>query len=306
MKRVVITGATGAIGIALIHKCIQEKVEVLVLAHRGSKRNENIPKSPLVTVQVCDLEEFKEFQVDSGKVYDVFYHFAWKGGRLRDNVELQMKNISYAMDAMKLAKRIGCKTFVGAGSQAEYGGTEELLSGNTATFPKDAFGASKLYAGYMCSFLAKEIKIKYIWTRILSVYGPYDGEKTMIISTIQKLLKKEVPQFTLGEQRWDFLYSSDAAEAMYLLGENGKEGKIYCVGSGQARLLKEYIEMLRDEIDETLKLEFGKIPYKENQVMNLCADISALKEDTGFIPKVDFSEGIQKTISWCKKQLHAL
>ena len=49
-----------------------------------------------------------------------------------------------------------------------------------------------------------------------------------------------------------------------------------------------------------MELGFGKIEYSNNQVMNLCADISELTEDTGFEPKVKFSDGIKETINWIK------
>lgn len=50
-KRVIITGPTGAVGMALIQKCINEKTEVLALCHKGSKRIAAIPKNPFVTVK---------------------------------------------------------------------------------------------------------------------------------------------------------------------------------------------------------------------------------------------------------------
>ncbi|WP_075364667.1 NAD-dependent epimerase/dehydratase family protein [Desulfosporosinus metallidurans] len=139
--------------------------------------------------------------------------------------------------------------------------------------------------------------MKHIWTRILSVYGPYDGEKTMVMSTIIKLINGEVPRFTKGEQMWDYLYSGDAANAMYLLGEKGHDGKVYCLGSGEARPLCEYIYEIRDLIDGNSKVELGAIPYSENQVMYLRADIDALKVDVGFSPSVNFTEGIRGIIN---------
>ena len=77
-----------------------------------------------------------------------------------------------------------------------------------------------------------------IWTRILSIYGPYDGENTMVMSTIYKLLNSEKPSCTKGEQMWDFLYSKDAALAMRLLGEKGTDGRTYCIGSGKSKTVK--------------------------------------------------------------------
>ena len=80
----------------------------------------------------------------------------------------------------------------------------------------------------------------------------------------------------------------------------GKNNGIYPVGSGNARPLREYIEMIRDEIDPSLSLGFGEIPYGEKQVMHLEADISALKADTGFEPHTDFKIGIRKTIDYVR------
>lgn len=51
---------------------------------------------------------------------------------------------------------------------------------------------------------------------------------------------------TKGEQLWDYLYSRDAARALRLLGKNGRDGKVYVLGSGNARPLAEYIKIIRD------------------------------------------------------------
>ena len=126
MKRAVVTGATGAIGTALIKELIKNNIEVLVFCREGSARNSQIPEAPLVTKKYCDLTELKNTQNDTGKEYDVFYHFAWAGttGAARNDMHLQNKNVEYALDAVDTAKRFGCKTFIGAGSQAEYGRVE--------------------------------------------------------------------------------------------------------------------------------------------------------------------------------------
>ena len=62
------------------------------------------------------------------------------------------------------------------------------------------------------------------------------------------------------------------------------------------------MNIMRDAIDPSLPLGFGKVPYGTNQVMYLKADISALREDTGFEPLIDFEVGIRKTIDWVRKQ----
>ena len=150
--------------------------------------------------------------------------------------------------------------------------------------------------------MCEQLGLEHVWGRILSVYGPRDGAKTMIMSAIDAFLQNRCPRFTAGEQVWDYLYSRDAARAMYLIGEKGVSGRVYCVGSGEARPLAEYITILRDSIDPALKMELGAVPYGPGQVMQLCADIEALREDTGFEPEYSFEQGIQETIAWYREE----
>ena len=303
MKRAILTGATGAIGMALICELIQNNVEMLIFCRDGSVRNGNIPVHPLVTLQYCSLEQLESLQNDTGKEYDVLYHFAWDGtmGDARNDMYLQNKIVKYTLDAVGVAERFGCRTFIGAGSQAEYGRAEGILQENTPVFPENGYGMAKLCAGQMSRVLCEQKGIRHIWTRILSIYGPYDNPNTMIMSTIGKLLRKEVPPLTRGEQKWDYLYSADAARAFFLLALKGKSGRTYCIGSGKAYPLLTYIERLRDCVDKDGVLGIGDIPYGAKQVMHLCADISGLEEDTDFHPAYTFEKGIQTTVEWYKE-----
>lgn len=313
--RIVITGPTGAIGMALIKKCIDEKISVLAICHKGSERIANMPQSAYLDVFEADLSDLKNIEKKSVGLseddqFDIFYHFAWAGttGQARNNMPLQISNIQYTMDAVELAGRLGCTCFVGAGSQAEYGRVEGRLSADTPAFPENGYGMAKLCAGEMSRVHCEELGIRHIWTRILSVYGPNDGKGSMIMSTILKLSEGKRASLTAGEQKWDYLYSDDAAQAMLLLGKNGISGRIYVIGSGKAEPLKEYIEQLNESVKllngSTGELGFGDIPYGEKQVMHLEADISLLKADTGFEPQTDFTEGIQKTVEHLLKDRH--
>lgn len=302
MDRVMLTGPTGAIGIAFIQYCIEQNTEVYAICRRNSRRICRIPKHPLVHPLECNLEELKELDTTNLPSCQVFYHFGWDAtiGEDRDNASLQLKNIEYTLDAVALAERLGCQAFVGAGSQAEYGRFEGSLNADIPVFPENGYGIAKLCAGQLSRLECNKRGIRHIWTRILSVYGPYDSDKTMITTTIEKLLSGEMPALTKGEQKWDYLYSADAARALYLLGEKGRNNKIYCIGSGQAMPLADYIRIMRDAVNPEAELGFGQVPYGEKQVMYLCADITDLKEDTGFKPEVSFEEGVGRTIAWMK------
>ncbi len=299
MKRVIITGATGAIGTALIKELIKKSVEILVFTRKKSKRNQNILAHPLVRIKFCALEDLNNIQNDTGMNYDVFYHLAWSGasGAGRNDMYKQNLNVKYALDAVGAAKRFGCSTFIGIGSQAEYGRVEGLLTPETSVFPEMGYGYAKLCAGQMTRDYALQLGLRHMWVRVLSVYGPNDGEGSMVMSAINKLRQGIEPEFTKGEQMWDYLYSGDAASALYTLAEKGSNGKIYVLGSGRARRLREYIEDIRDIVAPEMKLKFGAIPYKETQVMYLCADTTELKNDIGWEAKKNFREGIRELVS---------
>lgn len=296
MNSAVITGATGDIGVSLINSLVSNGVGVLALVRKNSARAGNIPKHPLVTVRECDLDGLCSLE-SGGKTYDVFYHFGWDGtyGPSRNDYPRQCKNIAYTLDALAAAKRLGCKKFVGAGSQAEYGRVEGRLTPATPAFPENGYGIAKLAAGQMGREYALQLGISYNWVRIVSVYGPLGPN--LVSGSLKKLMAGEVAEFTAGEQLWDFLHCDDAAEAFRLVGECGRDGAVYVLGSGTARPLKDTIYQIADISGARGLVRLGALPYADRQVMHLQADISALTADTGWLPRVSLHEGVCRVLA---------
>lgn len=304
MRNVIITGPTGAIGHALINTLLENNVEIYAICRPSSEKNNSIPHSELINIIECDLADLNQTVEVIPKNCDVFYHLGWIGtfGEARNNMELQLKNIEYSLSAVDLAHKCGCHTFVGAGSQAEYGRVNCKLKFDTPCFPENGYGMAKLCAGQMSRCKAHSLGLKHIWARILSVYGPYDGKNTMIMSTIRNLLQGKKPALTNGDQIWDFLYAKDAGRMLYFLGTNkSKDGRVYVLGSGEAKPLKEYIEILRDYIDPRLPLGFGEVPYSEKHVTYLSADNSNFENDYGLQSMISFQKGIKETVEWYRK-----
>lgn len=314
MNRVIITGPTGAVGMAMTEYFIQKDIQVIAVVRNSSGRKAQIRESENLIRVECALEEFSELtdriyaamenkKWDMGKKADVFYHLAWEGtfGDSRNDMYLQNRNVTCALQAADAASELGCGAFIGAGSQAECGRHEGSLNASVPAFPENGYGIAKLSAGQMTRILCRQKGMRHIWTRILSVYGPYDGSQTMVMNAIAKMLRGERVSCTRGEQIWDYLYSKDAAKMMYLLGESGISGKTYCLGSGVGKPLKEYIEMIKEAAAPEAEIGYGDIPYSDGQVMYLCADLKELTEDTGYKADYSFEEGIRETVEWYKK-----
>lgn len=300
--KIAITGSTGMIGAALAKVAINEGHEVIAIIRPGSPRIDNLPNSDYLKIVECEISEYKK--IFDKERCDIFFHLAWDKTSVagRDDVDIQYKNIGYTLDAVRLSNNWGASVFVGAGSQAEYGRVTCKLNGETSTDPTSGYGIAKYTAGKLSRLLCKQLGIRFNWARILSVYGELDAAHTLMMYLIRTLLAGQVPQLTMCEQTWDYVYSEDAASALLAIGIKGKEDRTYCIGSGETRPLSEYVRVVRDSIDSGLDLGFGARSYYPHQAMILCADISNLTKDTGFKPVYSFKDGISRTIKHIKSQ----
>ena len=289
---------------------LKEGYEVIALVRPGSSRESNIPDDSRIHKILIDMKDIRRLpsvlkeQGLDGDI-ELFFHFAWDGthGDSRNDSDIQIENVRTCVEAVRTAKDLGCSCFLGAGSQAEYGRVADgvSLAPDTPVNPVTGYGTGKLAAGKFSRIEAGKLGIKHVWVRILSVYGPFDGMHTMVMSGIGNLLEGRKASYTKGEQLWDYLYCKDAARAFYLAAVKGKNNAVYPVGSGKVRPLKDYITDIRDTVNPDAPLGFGEVDYYPDQVMYLCADISDLTADTGFVPEYGFAEGIKETVEWYKE-----
>ena len=309
MRKVVITGATGVTGRALVSHAIREGYEVLAVVHRTSLRASDLEQIEGCRVLRLDLPEYGEglaemrrqgFETDE---YEMYFHLAWMApfGKDRENLSLQVDNIKASLNAVEMAKGLGCHTFIGIGSQSEYGRTNEPLGPMTPTFPETGYGIAKLCTGQLTRLKCEQMGLKHIWTRVLSVYGPYDRDQTLITDAVIHMMNNEETSFSPCEQIWDYLYSDDVARAIWLTGVRGQHGRVYVAGSGKTRLLKEYIIDIARITGYQKEIGFGKRSYNDRQVMHLQAEPESLRS-LGFQPEISFEEGILRMIQWLRKR----
>lgn len=304
MKRVMITGASGPLGIVLIQECIKHGVEVIAIVRPDSPRREEVPKHSLVKLVEWDIQRIAELSKKLSEKIDVCFHLAWThtGDEGRNNPILQAENINNTLHAAECAKALGCSAFIGAGSQAEYGILNRKIDEKTLEQPVTLYGITKLAAGRLVQEYCRQQKMRCNWVRIFSVYGPYENSYIFTAYIIQTLLRGEKPVLTACEQNWDFLYCKDAVRALYLIAEKAEESGVYCLGSGRSCKMKDMVSLIQKEINTQMTIEYGKKPYGEKQIMNLEADIRKLTKDTGFVPEYTLEQGIRETIAWYREQ----
>jgi UDP-glucose 4-epimerase len=302
MRKMVISGASGMIGSTIARIALGQGYTVCCIVRKDSDRRGNLPISDKLTIVEAELKNYATLTLT--ETYDCFLHLAWDKtfGASRDNVDTQLNNIQFTLDAVRLAKRSKCSVFVGAGSQAEYGRMSVPLKPDMPVSPESGYGIAKYTAGRLSRMLCQQLGMRQNWVRIVSTYGINDAPHTLISYVIGELLNSKSPELTKCEQLWDYLYSDDAARAFIAVAEKGKDGVAYPLGSGKGLYLSEYVEKIKEAINPQIALEFGRKNYYDHQPMYLLADIDQLTRDTGWEPEIQFEDGIKRILASKEKK----
>ena len=302
MKKAVVTGANGFIGSALVNELLINDVTVYALVN---KNTDKLPKHSNLEIVPFELDRADKLKYDFGDGVDVLYHFAWQesAGEGRSNQLLQNKNAKWTIDCLHLAKRIGARRFVGAGSIAEKEVLYDVPKMGNKPAAVSFYGIAKLSSHYMTKVISASIGVEHLWSYIVA-YGVGDTPNRFVCSTINNMLDgEEALKFTKADQYYDFVYITDTAKALYLIGLKGIPFCSYFIGSGNPNPLKNYIMEMKNIIQSDCKLNFGAYEYKASIYLPKEEFSSeALINDTGFKCEVSFREGILKTAEWLKEK----
>ena len=232
---------------------------------------------------------------------DVFINLAW-GGTGHDGrnvVDVQNENITYTTAAIYAADKIGCKLFVEAGSQAEYGSTIEPQSEDSVCNPFSEYGKAKLKVKEELFKISEQIGIKYIHLRIFSIFGENDHPWTLVMSAIDKMLKNEQVDLSPCTQNWNFLYVKDAVKIItklcdYAISTNGFTHEVYNIASRDSRILKDFVEEMKAITKSKSVLNYGSIT--PSNLVSLQPVISKMESATGIYEYTQFADVINKII----------
>jgi UDP-glucose 4-epimerase len=235
---------------------------------------------------------------------DVVYHLGWfgSGPAGRDDPRQLTENVADARALVELAAHAGATTWVGLGSQAEYGPTESVLDESTPTRPVTAYGAAKLSAGRVTSHLCAMRSIRHVWLRLVTAYGPADQPAYLIPHVILSLLRGSRPALTDGNQGTDLLNVIDACHAIRAAALTESCAGTYVLASGNHRTVREVALAIRDMIDPRLEIGLGELVPVLPPV-SLRGDPRALELVTGWSPKVSLEAGLAGCVDWFRQNL---
>jgi UDP-glucose 4-epimerase len=296
--KVFLTGATGFLGAAVVRSLLASGAECAVLARRPLAETRLETLAPRLARIAGDLRQSESYRAAlAAFAPDVVVHAAWAGadGAHYDD-PAQFENVTATARLVEAAIDSGAKAIVGVGSQTEYGPKSGAISERDAANPTTLYGIAKLAACRVLLAKCEAHGLRGAWGRVFSIYGAGDDDRRFLSMLIHAFRAGRSPDLTPCEQLWDFLHVDDAAAAIAALVKTPARG-VYNIGSGDAVRLRDLVLELRDRLAPSVEIGFGRLPYRQDQVMRLQADISRLRAATGWSPKISLADGLDATLS---------
>ncbi len=299
--RIFITGGTGFLGKPLVEKLSSGGHQFILL----KRKEEKIPKEFLesksrprfITGSLENinklLPKIKNFKPEVG------IHLAWEGIPSVD-LELNLKNLSGGLNCLETFAKAGVKRAFVAGSCHEYGEPGKKVSEISSLNPFNTLYAAKLALYFLGSKIAEAHGMKLIWGRIGFIYGPGQRKASLIPYLLNSIQKNEEPVLRNPNGSNDFIYVDDVASAISALikKKDLRLNEIYNIGSGKLTGVMEIVNIIYN----CLKLPLPKTMRRTKSHEGFFMDITKIKRETGWRPKISIEEGIRKTINFYKNE----
>jgi nucleoside-diphosphate-sugar epimerase len=307
MRQAIVTGATGFIGSAFVRYLSDHGVEVISLGRRSfdeleAPKRARLGNSRYLQIDMQDIAKLPAALAEhrSQPLDDcVFFNLAWGGVSALSDLDLdaQMRNVVWAVDAVSAAHEMGCTRFIHVGTMEE-AFTYKYLALDWHDHKEYnrhvIYSVAKIAAKHAVTLYAESLGIDLIYVLHSHVMGAYDDKDSFLQTLLNKLIKEEPLVFSTGEQMFDVVSVEDCVLGYYLICTRGVPGKEYWVGSGEPRPLKEYIERMYRLYPSAQALQFGKMPYNDVRLSAEDFSIDELTRDTGYMPKMSYEETVRE------------
>jgi UDP-glucose 4-epimerase len=310
-----ITGIGGFIGSSLARELLKRGEQVRGVDNFSTGRRENLTQ---IMGQI-DFREADILDLDAMKSactgVDYVLHQAAIPSvpkSVLDPIGSNRANVDGTVNVLVAARDAKVKRVVYAASSSAYGDTPTLPKHERMTpDPISPYAVAKLASErYMISFY-RCYGLETVALRYFNIFGPrqdpsspYSGVLAKFIT--QMLTAQSPTMFGDGEQSRDFTYIDNAVEANLLACKAPAAqvaGKVFNVATGRRITLNETFKLLQGLTSYTGKASYG--PERGGDIKHSLADISAAEQCLGYKPKVDFEEGLRRTVEWYRTQSKA-
>jgi len=323
MKNILITGGAGFIGSHVIRLFLdtfkEDKIINLdALTYAGNLENltdiENHPNYTFIHQDITDLDKVRGVIKENNITHIV--HLAAESHvdrSIRDPLAFVQTNVIGTVNLLQAAKEcwgddLNDKLFYHVSTDEVYGSLSEtgFFYEDTAYDPRSPYSASKASSDHFVRAYFHTYGLPVIISNCSNNYGPNHFPEKLIPLMINNIIhQKSLPVYGAGLNVRDWLFVKDHARAISTIFSRGKIGDTYNIGGHNEWTNIDLVKLLCKLVDEKLHNPVGQseklITYVQDRAghdLRYAIDSSKLKEELGWIPSLQFEEGLAKTIDW--------
>lgn len=322
-KNILITGGAGFIGSHLVRRFVTKYpnyhiVNLDNLTYAGNLENlsdiEKAPNYTFVKGDICDrallLSLFDEHQ------FDTVLHCAAESHvdrSIKDPMAFIHTNVLGTANLLQVAKErwekdYSDKLFYHISTDEVYGslGDDGMFTEMTPYDPRSPYSASKASSDHLVRAFYHTYHLPIKISNCSNNYGPFHFPEKLIPLCINNIIhRKPLPIYGKGENVRDWLFVEDHVSAIDVIVHKGKIGETYNIGGHNEWKNIDLIRVICRIMDRKLDRPQGDseqliafVTDRAGHDLRYAIDATKLKEDLGWVPSLQFEEGIEKTIDW--------
>ncbi len=311
----VVTGGAGFIGSNIVERLLSEGLGVRVLDDFSTGKRENLGaaleasggRGELEVIE-ADVRQEAELEKTLDGVKYVFHEAALCSvlRSVEDPVSTNAVNVEGTLKLLTAARKCGVRRVVYASSSSVYGNSAGLPNREEmAPDPCSPYALSKLTGEEYCRIFTSLYGLETVCLRYFNVFGPRQdpgSEYAAVIPIfIDRMLEGKAPVvFGDGEQSRDFTFVGDVVDAnLIACQKEGIAGRVYNVARGKRKTIKQLMKALCDLTGKRVEAEYAE--PRPGEVRHSEGLTSRAEEELGFKARVDFEEGLARTVDWLRR-----
>ncbi|MBU2575185.1 MAG: NAD(P)-dependent oxidoreductase [Elusimicrobia bacterium] len=321
---ILITGATGFIGKALVRRLAAGKNRVAVLVRDQGKAAASLPAgSEIYAADITDKAALAELAPSIGSV-DMVIHLAACINYNAGKETLFKTNVEGTDNVLRLAGKLGAKRFIYISSIEAIGPVsgKDVPAGETQLCcPVNLYGESKLEAEKLVLRGGAELKMETFILRLGNVYGPESLSFVRPIAEAMLSSNKAWLYLNWNLYQWHPVYIDDAVAGIISAAVKNNHGGIYNITGEDPATVGRLAEVIMRELAVDLKARrvvgWGGIYIRLSEMwskfkalfrfnkysrVNWVYSIEKARRELGYAPQVSLEDGIHRTIEWARKE----